>query len=103
MGKGNPVNPVGLIASVFRPSDDATTFLFLVPSNFFAVTSLRKAAEILTKVNGQAALAAECTELACLLYTSQQVYTDQVDYSFHGGLRFVEILCWLCKFMQFFS
>ena len=34
MGKGNPVNPVGLIASVFRPSDDATTFLFLVPSNF---------------------------------------------------------------------
>ena len=64
MGKGNPVNPVGLIASVFRPSDDATTFLFLVPSNFFAETSLRKAAEILTKVNGQAALAAECTELA---------------------------------------
>ena len=64
MGKGNPVNPVGLIASVFRPSDDATTFLFLVPSNFFAVTSLRKAAEILTKVNGQDALAAECSELA---------------------------------------
>ena len=35
--------------------------------------------------------------------TAQQVYTDQVDYSFHGGLRFVEILCWLCKFMQIFS
>ena len=69
MGKGNPVNPVGLIASVFRPSDDATTFLFLVPSNFFAVTSLRKAAEILTKVNGQAALAAECTELAAEVET----------------------------------
>ena len=41
----------GLIASAFRPSDDATTFQFLVPSNFFAVTSLRKAAEILTEVN----------------------------------------------------
>ena len=64
MGKGNPVNPVGLIASVFRPSDDATTFLFLVPSNFFAVTSLRKAAEILTAVNGERELAAECTALA---------------------------------------
>lgn len=60
-GKGNPVNPVGLIASVFRPSDDATTFLFLVPSNFMAVTSLRKASEILTKVNKEKKLAAECT------------------------------------------
>ena len=63
-GKGNPVNPVGLIASVFRPSDDATTFLFLIPSNFFAVTSLRKAAEILTAVNGRTDLADECTTLA---------------------------------------
>lgn len=64
VGKGNPVNPVGLIASVFRPSDDATTFLFLVPSNFFAVTSLRKAAEILTEVNGKPGLADECKALA---------------------------------------
>jgi meiotically up-regulated gene 157 (Mug157) protein len=63
-GKGNPVNPVGLIASAFRPSDDATTFLFLVPSNFFAVTSLRKAAEILTKVNSRSDLASLCTALA---------------------------------------
>jgi meiotically up-regulated gene 157 (Mug157) protein len=63
-GKGNPVRPVGLIASAFRPSDDATTFLFLVPSNFFAVTSLRKASEILTKVNRNKALAAECSDLA---------------------------------------
>lgn len=64
VGKGNPVNPVGLIASVFRPSDDATTFLFLVPSNFFAVSSLRKAAEILSEVNDRPELAAECTALA---------------------------------------
>lgn len=63
-GLGNPVKPVGLIASAFRPSDDATTFQFLVPSNFFAVTSLRKAAEILTEVNGEKRLASECTALA---------------------------------------
>ena len=63
-GKGNPVNPVGLIASAFRPSDDATTFLFLIPSNFFAVSSLRKAAEILTEVNGRTDLAGQCTALA---------------------------------------
>ena len=63
-GIGNPVKPVGLIASAFRPSDDATIFEFLVPSNFFAVTSLRKAAEILEEVNRDAAKAAECRELA---------------------------------------
>ncbi|MBR5384416.1 MAG: glycoside hydrolase family 125 protein [Bacteroidales bacterium] len=63
-GKGTPVNPVGLIASSFRPSDDATTFQFLVPSNFFAVTSLRKAAEILGEVNNRDDLAAQCDELA---------------------------------------
>ncbi|MCQ5075684.1 glycoside hydrolase family 125 protein, partial [Alistipes shahii] len=61
VGRGNPVKPVGLIVSAFRPSDDATTFGFLVPSNFMAVTSLRKAAEILTAVNGERELAAECT------------------------------------------
>ena len=63
-GKGTPVRPVGLIVSSFRPSDDATTLQFLVPSNFFAVTSLRKAAEILTEVNKREDLAAQCTELA---------------------------------------
>ena len=34
-GLGNPVKPVGLIVSTFRPSDDATTLQYLVPSNFF--------------------------------------------------------------------
>ncbi|MEG2365897.1 MAG: glycoside hydrolase family 125 protein [Alistipes sp.] len=63
-GYGNPVKPVGLIASAFRPSDDATTFPFLVPSNFFAVTSLRKASEILRTVNHAEELAAQCQALA---------------------------------------
>lgn len=63
-GWGSPVNPVGLIVSVFRPSDDATTLPFLIPSNFFAVSSLRKAAEILSKVNGNDGLARQCTDLA---------------------------------------
>lgn len=63
-GYGAPVKPVGLIASVFRPSDDATILPFLIPSNFMAVSSLRKAAEILTKVNANVQLARECTALA---------------------------------------
>ncbi|MBP3251207.1 MAG: glycoside hydrolase family 125 protein [Prevotella sp.] len=63
-GRGAPVKPVGLIASVFRPSDDATVLPFLVPSNFMAVSSLRKAAEILTAVNGDETRARQCTDLA---------------------------------------
>ena len=63
-GWGAPVSGCGLIVSCFRPSDDATTFQYLIPSNFFAVTSLRKAAEILDKVNNNADLSAKCTALA---------------------------------------
>ena len=63
-GWGSPVRPVGLIASAFRPSDDATTLLFLVPSNFMAVTQLRHTAEILSEVNHRDDLAKECRALA---------------------------------------
>ena len=63
-GYGSPVKPCGLIVSVFRPSDDATIFPFLIPANFMAVTTLRKAAEILTAVNGEANLAKQCNDLA---------------------------------------
>lgn len=73
-GWGAPCKPVGLIASVFRPSDDATTYLFLVPSNFMAVTSLKKAAEILTSVNQRADLAAQCTALADEVHNALRQY-----------------------------
>ena len=63
-GYGNPVKPVGLIASMFRPSDDATIYPFLIPSNFFAISSLKKAAEILTQVNKETAMAKDCKQLA---------------------------------------
>jgi meiotically up-regulated gene 157 (Mug157) protein len=63
-GYGNPAKPVGLIVSIFRPSDDATVFPYLVPSNFFAVVSLRQAAEMLEQIHRDTAAAAECTALA---------------------------------------
>lgn len=63
-GFGQPVKACGLIASSFRPSDDATNLQFLIPSNFFAVSSLRKAAEILTEINKRNDIATECKALA---------------------------------------
>lgn len=63
-GYGNPTKSVGLICSIFRPSDDATIFPFLVPSNFFAVVSLRQAAEMVEKIRRDQPLANECRALA---------------------------------------
>ena len=62
-GWGRQAKPVGLIASSFRPSDDATQLPFLVPSNLMAADVLGKAAEILREVNGDRTRAAECSAL----------------------------------------
>jgi uncharacterized protein len=63
-GYGNPTRPVGLIHSAFRPSDDACVFPFLVPSNLFAVVSLRQLAEISEAVTKDSGFALECRTLA---------------------------------------
>jgi meiotically up-regulated gene 157 (Mug157) protein len=63
-GYGNPARPVGLIYSMFRPSDDATVFPFLIPSNFFAVVSLRQAAEMAALIRHDDNLAGQCRTLA---------------------------------------
>lgn len=46
-GYGYPVKPVGLICSMFRPSDDATIFPFLIPSNLFAASELTHLGEMI--------------------------------------------------------
>ncbi len=63
-GYGNPVVPVGLIVSIFRPSDDATIWPFLIPSNYFAARSLRQIAEISGTVLHDETLKADATALA---------------------------------------
>jgi hypothetical protein len=63
-GYGYPVKPNGLIVSVFRPSDDATVFPFLIPSNFFAVEALKQMAKLLAlPALGKTAIANEATAL----------------------------------------
>lgn len=73
-GYGNPGKPVGLIFSMFRPSDDATLFPFLVPSNFFAVVSLRQAAEMLEHIRRDGDLAGQCRGLADEVNQALQQY-----------------------------
>ncbi|HER08912.1 MAG TPA: glycoside hydrolase family 125 protein [Bacteroides sp.] len=63
-GYGNPARPNGLICSAFRPSDDATVFPYLVPSNLFAVRSLRQLSEIASGVYGEIGFAEDCRQLA---------------------------------------
>ena len=73
-GYGYPVKPVGLICSMFRPSDDATIFPFLIPSNFFAVTSLKNAAEMVQSIRDNNTLANECLQLANEVEKALQQY-----------------------------
>lgn len=84
-GLGTPVKPCGLIASSFRPSDDATTLQFLVPSNFFAVSILRKAAEILDTVNHDSTRAKACRTLADEVDKALQEYAVY-DHPVYGKI-----------------
>lgn len=89
-GYGNPAKPVGLICSFFRPSDDACTYLYLVPSNFMAVSCLRKSAEILTKVNHNAEMAKQCTDLADEVENALKQYAV-VDHPYYGKIYAFEV------------
>ncbi|MGB7729896.1 MAG: glycoside hydrolase family 125 protein [Candidatus Acidiferrum sp.] len=63
-GFGNPARPVGMIYTMFRPSDDACLYSFYVPSNLFAVVSLRQLAEMAAEILKDARFTAECQGLA---------------------------------------
>lgn len=49
-GVGRPVAKTGMSWNGFRPSDDACVYGYLIPSNLFAVESLRQLEEIFTTV-----------------------------------------------------
>ena len=85
-GYGNPIKPVGLICSSFRPSDDATIYPFLIPSNYFAVVSLRQMAEMFSKIKKDQSLSGECSRLA------SEVEKALKEYAIASHLKYGDIL-----------
>lgn len=89
-GFGFPINPVGLICSSFRPSDDATIFPFLIPSNFFAVVSLKQAAELVKTIYNDSVLESELLYLAKEVDTAIQKY-GIVNHPKYGKIYAFEV------------
>jgi meiotically up-regulated gene 157 (Mug157) protein len=73
-GFGNPAVPVGMIFSMFRPSDDACTYPLFVPANLFAVVSLGQLATLASRVLHDVQLADEAQALAGEVETALSKY-----------------------------
>jgi meiotically up-regulated gene 157 (Mug157) protein len=89
-GYGYPVKPVGLICSMFRPSDDATIYPFLVPSNLFAVVSLRQASEMVRQLANDANLAGELVALADEVESAVKKY-GVINHPVYGKIYAYEV------------
>ena len=63
-GTGRPFKPNGLICSMFRPSDDATMYPFLIPSNIFASISMKQLSEIFTNEDIDIHFSQRCLSLS---------------------------------------
>jgi meiotically up-regulated gene 157 (Mug157) protein len=89
-GLGNPTRKIGLIHSAFRPSDDACLFPFLIPSNLFAVVSLRQLQHLSTAVFRDQDLADDAERLADQLDAAIAKYAI-VNHAVHGKIYAFEI------------
>lgn len=89
-GYGYPVKPVGLISSAFRPSDDATVFSFLIPSNLFAVISLKQAAEMVKQLHDDKLLSQQLLDLSKEVEAAIEKHAV-VEHSNHGSIYAFEI------------
>ncbi len=80
-GKGSPVAYTGMTWSGFRPSDDACTYHYLIPSEMFAVVVLRQLASVFEIIYNDPHNAAVCNRLS-----------DEIDNGIkkHGVIRHPE-------------
>ena len=89
-GLGNPVKPIGLLASSFRPSDDATILPFLIPSNFFAANILRKMAQLVEIHYTASQLVQDCVNLADEIKAALEQYAV-VEHKKYGKIFAYEV------------
>jgi uncharacterized protein len=89
-GYGYPIKPVGLICSLFRPSDDATLFSFLIPSNFFAVVSLKQAAEMVSRISNDKVITEKLSSLALEVENALHEYAI-VEHKLFGKVYAYEV------------
>ncbi|WP_448664931.1 glycoside hydrolase family 125 protein [Sphingomonas sp. CJ20] len=78
-GYGAPTRKVGLIHSMFRPSDDACVLPFLIPSNLFAVSALRMLAQVHREARGDGAAAQDCLALAAEVQAALDAHGKMPD------------------------
>ncbi len=81
-GRGNPVAHTGMSWSGFRPSDDACTYNYLIPSNMFAVVALECLAQLPL---GDAQLKFDATALAKQIRVGVETY-GRVDHPRFGEI-----------------
>ncbi|HVM75082.1 MAG TPA: glycoside hydrolase family 125 protein [Candidatus Saccharimonadales bacterium] len=80
-GFGNPALPVGMIYSMFRPSDDACTYSFYLPSNLFAAMALRQLAEMMQILKHDPPTTVTCRAIAGEVEEAAQKYARMKDAS----------------------
>ena len=73
-GYGPPSRKIGLIHSMFRPSDDACTYPFNIPANFLAAQSLGQLAGMARAFDGKARFASDCEALAADIHQALARY-----------------------------
>ncbi|MCI4592645.1 glycoside hydrolase family 125 protein [Sphingobium sp. BYY-5] len=78
-GYGAPTKKVGMIHSMYRPSDDACIFPFLVPANLFAVAALRKLAIVASEAAKDNALATDAKALADEVEAATRAHGTMID------------------------
>ncbi len=89
-GYGNPTKKIGLIHSMFRPSDDATFYPFLISSNMFAVVSLRQLSEIFIEIFNDEKAAQKFKNLAAVVDRAIQE-SGVFDHQDFGKIYALEI------------
>ncbi len=81
-GTGRPFKPNGMICSMFRPSDDATMYPFLIPSNIFAAISMEQLSEIFKSEQMDLVFSEKCKSMSIEINNAIKKYAIKEHLDF---------------------